>query len=145
MTDYQLQRGDRVNLRLKDQHTRTLIHVPFTYAGIALEFPTAPRDSFFVANSSYVAKATGSDAVGTFLIQTGPSPPNRIAKLVAAQVGIGATVRDITASRRDVSGSITSVEIAGLTRVELAFALVLAAAATGSVAGGARGRRRWQG
>lgn len=131
VTDYRLAPGDRINLRLLDSRTHRLIPVPFTYAGIALEFPTAPRDSFFIANAGYVAKATGSDAVGTFLIQTGASAPDRVAKVVAAKVGTSARVTDITMLRRDVSGSITSVELAGLTRVELSFALVLAAAATG--------------
>ena len=31
------------------------------YAGIAKEFPTAPRDSFLIANSDYIAARTGSD------------------------------------------------------------------------------------
>lgn len=131
VNDYQLRPGDRINLRLVDGRTRKLIGVPFTYAGIALEFPTAPRDSFFIANSAYLARTTGSAAVGTFLIQTPHGRPDQVAKLVAAQVGTSARVSDITTVRRDVSGSITSVELAGLTRVELGFALVLAAAATG--------------
>ncbi len=131
VTDYQLKRGDRINLRLVNGRTHQRIAVPFRYAGIALEFPTAPHDSFFVANAGYVAARTGSDAVGTFLIQTGASPPDGVAKLVAARVGTSARVTDITMQRRDVSGSITAVELAGLTRVELAFALALAAAATG--------------
>ena len=131
VTDYQLRKGDRVNLRLLDARTQKLIPVAFTYEGIALEFPTAPRDSFFVANAGYVARATGSPAVGTFLIQTDTSPPDRVAARVAAYVGTRARVTDITSVRRDVSGSITSVELTGLIRVELGFALILAAAATG--------------
>ncbi|MCY7302028.1 MAG: ABC transporter permease [Thermoleophilia bacterium] len=131
VTDYQLKPGDRVNLRLFDGRTRKLIPVPFTYAGIALEFPTAPRDSFFIANAKYVARTTGSNAVGTFLIQTGGVSPDRVARRVAAEVGTSARVTDITMQRRDISGSITSVEVAGLTRVELGFALLFGAAATG--------------
>ena len=38
---------------------------------MAKEFPTAPTDSFLVANQSYVARATCSDAVGAFLVQLG--------------------------------------------------------------------------
>ena len=131
VTDYQLHPGDTINLRLLDERTRELIPVPFTYAGIALEFPTAPKDSFFVANAGYVASATGSPTVGTFLIQTGQASPERVAARVAARLGTSARVTDITSVRRDVSGSITSVELTGLLRVELGFALVLASAATG--------------
>jgi len=128
--DYSIVPGDHIRVRVPDA-TGTLKTVEFTMAGIALEFPTAPRDSFFIANSAYLARTTGSAAVGTFLIQTPHGRPDQVAKLVAAQVGTGARVSDITTVRRDVSGSITSVELAGLTRVELGFALVLAAAATG--------------
>ena len=101
VTGYQLRPGDRINLRLLDGRTRKLTSVPFTYAGIVLEFPTAPKDSFFVANAGYVARVTGSNAVGTFLIQTGNSPPNDVANLVTAAVGTSARVTDITAQRRD--------------------------------------------
>lgn len=131
VTDYQLRRGGRINLRLLDERTQKLIAVPFTYEGIALEFPTAPRDSFFIANANYIARTTRSAAVGTFLIQTGTSRTDRVAAIVADKLGPGPRVTDISAVRRDVSGSITSVELTGLIRVELGFALVLAAAATG--------------
>ena len=46
---------------------------------MAKEFPTAPTDSFVVANAAYVARATGSDAVGTFLVQTDGSGPRAVA------------------------------------------------------------------
>ena len=52
--------------------------VPFHYAGVAKEFPTAPTDSFLVANADYVARATGSDAVGT-LPRRRPTAPARAA------------------------------------------------------------------
>ena len=129
--DYQLQPGDPINLRLVDGRTKKTIPVRFTYAGVALKFPSAPSDSFFVANASYIARTTGSAAVGTFLIQTGSASPAQVAKRVAAQVGASALVSDITSKRRKIAGSLTSVELAGLTRVELGFALLLVAAATG--------------
>ena len=62
--DFQLAPGGLVNLRLQDSRTKKLQTVPFHYAGIVTEFPTAPKDSFFVANADYVAQQTGSDAVG---------------------------------------------------------------------------------
>ncbi|MGY5050271.1 hypothetical protein ACWDE0_32435 [Streptomyces sp. 900105755] len=50
--------GDTVDLRIQDARTKSLRTVPFHYAGIAKEFPTAPKDSFFVANAAYIAQAT---------------------------------------------------------------------------------------
>ena len=131
--DFQLHPGDTLRLRVQDQRTQQFVTVPFHYAGIANEFPTAPRDSFLVANASYVAQMTGSDAVGAFLVETDHAAPRVVAARLRAAVGTAAHVTDITTSRRVVGSSLTAVDLAGLTRVELGFALVLAAASTGLV------------
>jgi putative ABC transport system permease protein len=131
--DFQLHPGDQLTLRLQDGRTKQFADVGFHYAGIAKEFPTAPRDSFLVANADYVAKMTGSDAVGTFLLDTGGSSPAAVAGRVRAVVGAQAQVTDLTTSRHVVGSSLTAVDLAGLTRLELGFALVLAAASTGLV------------
>jgi len=129
--DFQLEPGDNLVLRLQDGRTKQLKPVRFHYAGIAKEFPTAPHDSFMVANAAYVARMTGSDAVGAFLINTTGSSPPAVAARVRAAVGPGAQITDITSSRKVVGSSLTAVDLAGLTRIELGFALVLAASATG--------------
>jgi putative ABC transport system permease protein len=131
--DFQLSPGDTVNLRVQDARTKALRTVPFHYAGIVKEFPTAPKDSFFVANAAYVAKATGSDAVGAFLLDTGGSHQQQIAGHLRKQLGTVATVTDLTQTRGTVGTSLTSVDLAGLTRIELGFAVLLAAGAGGLV------------
>ncbi|MER7189511.1 FtsX-like permease family protein [Streptomyces flaveolus] len=131
--DFQLSPGDTVNLRIQDARTKALRTVPFHYAGIVKEFPTAPKDSFFVANAAYVAKTTGSDAVGAFLLDTGGSHQQQIAAQLRKQLGTGATVTDLTQTRGTVGTSLTSVDLAGLTRIELAFAVLLSAGAGGLV------------
>ncbi|MFJ2830747.1 FtsX-like permease family protein [Streptomyces sp. NPDC087263] len=133
VTDFQLSPGDTVRLRIQDAHTKSLRTVTFHYAGIAKEFPTAPKDSFFVANASYVARATGSDAVGAFLVDTGGTHQKQVAAQLGKQLGTGATVTDLTQTRGTVGTSLTSVDLAGLTRIELAFAVLLAAGAGGLV------------
>jgi putative ABC transport system permease protein len=131
--DYQLLPGDTVNLRLQDATSGQPIAVPFRYVGIVNEFPTAPKDSFFVANASYVAAQTHSDAVGAFLVDTGGRDVTTVAEQVRSLVGGAATVTDLAHTRSTVASSLTAVDLAGLTRVELGFALVLAAAAGGLV------------
>jgi putative ABC transport system permease protein len=141
--DFQLRPGDALRLRLQNGRTKRFATVPFRYAGVAKEFPTAPTDSFLVANAEYVARRTGSPAVGTFLLRTGGDSPARVAARVRRVVGTSAQLSDIETSRRVVGSNLTAVELAGLTRVELAFALVLAAAASGLTLGlGLRERRR---
>ena len=141
--DFQLQPGDLLRLRLQNGRTKKFTTVPFHYAGVAKEFPTAPTDSFLVANADYVAKKTGSDAVGAFLVQTDGTPPARVASGVRKVVGTSAQVTDIQTSRRVVGSNLTAVELSGLTKVELGFALILAAAASGLTLGlGLQERRR---
>ncbi len=131
--DFQLNSGDQVRLRLRDVRSTRLIEVPFRYVGVAKEFPTAPRDSFLVANADYVAQRTSSDAVGAFLVDTSGSSPRAVADRLRSRFGTSAAIADITSARKTVGTSLTAVDLAGLTRVELGFALVLAAAATGLV------------
>src|SRR5207253_278864 len=69
--------------------------------------------------------------------------PDAAAARLRAAAGPGATVTDIDENRRVVGSSLTAVDLRGLTRVELGYAVVLAAAATGLVLGmGFAARRR---
>ncbi|MCU1469304.1 MAG: hypothetical protein JWQ39_453 [Glaciihabitans sp.] len=131
--DFQLHPGELIKLRLQNASTQKLVTVNFHYVGVANEFPTAPKDSFFIANSDYVTRMTGDASVGSFLVNTGGQSTNAVAAGLRHKLGTSATVVPITAARSSVGSSLTSVDLAGLTRVELAFALVLAAAAGGLV------------
>ncbi len=127
--DYQLHPGDTLKLRMTDGRTHRPVTVPFRYIGVVAEFPTAPKDSFFVANAAYVAARTGSPAVGAFLIDTGGQHSSAVADRVRAALGTSATVTDIASVRGTVGSSLTAVDLTELTRVELAFGLLLAVAA----------------
>lgn len=141
--DFQLHPGDLVRLRLQDGATKQYRTVPFHYAGVAKEFPTAPTDSFLVANASYVARMTGSDAVGSFLVQTDGTSPATVAGRLRTRLGTSAQVTDIVNQRKVIGSNLTAVELSGLTRVELGFALALAIAASGLALGlGFQERRR---
>jgi putative ABC transport system permease protein len=131
--DFQLHPGDQLTLRLQDGRTKQYTNVAFHYVGVATEFPTAPKDSFLIANADYLTRMTGSGAIGAFLLDTGGHAPSAVADRVRAVVGTRASVADIETSRRVIGSSLTAVDLSGLTKVELGFALVLAAAATGLV------------
>ncbi|NYD42633.1 FtsX-like permease family protein [Nocardioides panaciterrulae] len=143
VNDFQLNLGDLIKLRLQDAHTHTYQSVTFHYVGIVNEFPTAPKDSFLVANADYVAQQTGSAAVGTFLVNTNGHDVSAVADRVRAVVGTTGRVGTIRDARGLVGSSLTSVDLGHLTRLELSFALVIAAAAGGLVIGlGLAERRR---
>jgi putative ABC transport system permease protein len=141
--DYQLQVGDPVKLRLLDGRTNRLTTVPFRYVGVVNEFPTAPKDSFFVADAAYITARTGNDTAGAFLVDTGGQNTTAVAQRLQTLLGPTATVTDISSTRQIIGSSLTAVDLTGLTRVELTFALILAAAAGGLVLGlGLAERRR---
>lgn len=131
VTDFQLRLGDTVNLRLTDRATGAYRPIAFRFVGVVKEFPTAPKDSFIVANAGYLAAQSHSDAVGEFLVNAGGADPAALAGRVRALVGTSATVTDVTSTTRTIGSSLSSIGLGGLTKVELAFALVLAAGATG--------------
>ncbi len=132
--DFQLTLGDTVRLRLQFASDGAYHVIPFTFVGIAREFPTAPHDSFVVANAAYVATTTRTDSVQTLLVRTTRSPT-----LVAGEVrsllgpSSGATVQDIVTQQRVTLSSLTAVDLQGLTRLELSYALLIAAACSGLV------------
>jgi putative ABC transport system permease protein len=132
--DFQLHPGNTVRLRLQFASDHAYHVVPFVYVGVAREFPTAPHDSFFVTNANYVVQTTGSAASQTLLIRTDTSPPV-VATSVRSLLGpaSGATVQDIVTQERITLSGLTAIDLAGLTRLELAFAIVLAAGASGLV------------
>jgi putative ABC transport system permease protein len=130
--DFQLQLGDTLRLRL--QGTDHAYHeVAFHYVGVAREFPTAPHDSFLVANAAYVAKATGVPGAETLLVKTTASSPVAVAARIRSALGpvSGVTVRDLQSELKITLSALTAIDLSGLTRLELFFAVVMGAAASG--------------
>jgi putative ABC transport system permease protein len=79
---------DPVNLRLQFTSDHAYHIVPFHIVGIVREFPTAPKDSFFVTNASYVAEATGNPNSEVILLHAAQSPET-LAAAVSGALGSG--------------------------------------------------------
>ncbi len=142
--DFQLNPGDRLNLRLQFARDHRYHVLPFTFIGVVREFPTAPRDSFLVANLSYIGRVTGNPNAEVVLLRVKGD-----IKRVAAQARTiaralpGATVSDINSAQRTISSSLTAVDLRGLSWLELSFGVILLAAVTGlTLALGIAERRR---
>ncbi|MBV9354291.1 MAG: ABC transporter permease, partial [Chloroflexi bacterium] len=132
--DYQLQPGDVVNLRLQRASDQQYHLVPFRFLGVVREFPTAPKDSFLVANASYVAQQTATPAVEIVLLRTSGDSAAVAARAQALVTPLaGVRVTDLTSTQRSLSSSLTAIDLRGLTRLELAFAVLLIAAAAGLI------------
>ena len=125
VVDFQLQPGDTLNLRLQNATDHQYHVIPFKFVGIAREFPTAPHDSFLVANAAFVANATGAAGSEVVLIKTAGDPDvlsTSIKPLVADLPG--ARVTSINEAQHLIASSLTAVDLKGLTNLELTFAIL---------------------
>ncbi len=132
--DFQLQPGDRLNLRLQNALDHQYHEVPFHFVGVVREFPTAPKDSFLVANASYIARQTGIGAAETVLLRTSGDPvavASRARQVAGSLPGVRIT--DINSTQKIISSSLTAVDLRGLTRLELVFAVLLGSMSTGLI------------
>jgi putative ABC transport system permease protein len=130
--DFQLQQGDMINLRLMDARDHQYHPVPFKFIGVAREFPTAPKDSFLVANARYVAEKTGS-AASEYVLMRAKGGPAKLAAQASSVVAHDPSMKitDIGQAAHLIGSSLTAVDLAGLTTIELVFAVMMAAAAGG--------------
>jgi putative ABC transport system permease protein len=135
VNDFQLHPGDALNLRLQSAVDHQYHVAPFTFIGVVREFPTAPKDSFLVANAAYVARVTGSDAHEVVLARASdPAATAHALKSVLAS-DPALKVTELGEVRSLISSSLTAVSLSGLTNIELAFGLMLIGAAAGLVVG----------
>lgn len=129
ITDYSLGVGDLLRLRVLDHHSGKFRIVPFHVVGTVQEFPSAPRDSFMVANLAYLQKADRAGGPNVVFINAGEDPAAVAARVATATKGFGVSVKDIRRQSAQTVSSITTVDLTGISRLEQAFAIVLAAAA----------------
>jgi putative ABC transport system permease protein len=136
VSDFQLQPGDTLNLRLQSAADHQYHVVPFRFVGVAREFPTAPRDSFLVANADYVAEKTGDAAAEIVLMRASgdPEPVATAARKVFVDAP-GVRVTSVGETQRLISSSLTAIELRGLTTLELTFAVAAVVAAAGLLFG----------
>jgi putative ABC transport system permease protein len=140
--DYQLHVGDLVRLRLSVGQSGYQA-VPFHVVGQISEFPTAPKDSFIVANRAYIRSATRSSAVSSYLVAS--SDPTKTAAWLVTAMGTGWHVQDITSARQSVvtASGLAATDLSALGHLELGFSLVFAFACSGLALGlGIAERRR---
>ena len=131
---YLLTPGTLVRLRLQFASDHRYHVVPFHFVGVVREFPTAPHDSFFITNASYIAQVTGDASAQILLIHTNVAPPG-VARAITPMVPplSGISVRSVDQQLTATLTGLSAIDLSGLTRLELTLALLLAAAASGIV------------
>ena len=129
ITDYSLSLGDLLRLRVLDNRSGRFRIVPFHVVGIVQEFPSAPKDSFMVANLNYLHQVTHDPGPNVVFVRAVGDPRMLARRVAAATSAFGVSVKDIRAQTAQTVSSITTVDLRGISRIEEAFVLVLAAAA----------------
>jgi putative ABC transport system permease protein len=129
ITDYSLWPGDLLRLRVLDQASGRFRIAPFHVVGIVQEFPAAPKDSFMVANLSYLEHVTHGDGPNVVFVRSKGDPSSLARRIGAATRAEGTSVKDVRQQTAQTVSSITTVDLRGISRIEEAFLLVLVAAA----------------
>ncbi|MBV9097370.1 MAG: ABC transporter permease, partial [Frankiaceae bacterium] len=127
--DYQLRPGDTVRLRLQSGAAQVYRPITFRVVGRVAEWPTAPKDSFIIANSAFVAQATGGTGATTLLIAS--PDPAATAGWLRSRAGASIPITDTTSASASVTtaSGLAATDLGGLARLELGFGVLLAVAA----------------
>jgi putative ABC transport system permease protein len=141
INDYSLHPGDLLRLRVLDQSTGRFRIAPFHVIGTVQEFPSAPRDSFMVANLSYLNQLTHSGPNVVFA-RTSGSPAAVASRVAEATAPLGTEVKNLDQQMAQTVTSITNVDLTGISHLEEVFAIVLVAAAMAIFVLGAVAERR---
>jgi putative ABC transport system permease protein len=131
ITDYSLNLGDLLRLRVLDHRTGRFKVAPFHVVGIVQEFPSAPKDSFMVATISYLDRLTHDPGPNVLFVRASGDPGSLARRVASATASSGTSVKDIQGQTAQTVSAITTVDLRGITRIEEAFVVALAAAAMG--------------
>jgi putative ABC transport system permease protein len=131
ITDFSLNTGDLLKLRVLDRATGKFRTVPFHVVGVVQEFPSAPKDSFMVANLSYLQAAGHGTGPNVVFAKTDGGVTGVAHRVAAATKNDGTEVKNIDQQTAQTVSSITTVNLTGISQIERAFVILLAAAAMG--------------
>jgi putative ABC transport system permease protein len=119
--EYSIVPGDHLRIRVPDA-SGALQEVQFQMAGIALEFPTAPKDAFLVANLDYVAAQVHDPRISFVLARTSGDGDTAA---IAQRLGDGWRVDGLDSVTARLANSITSVDLEALVLIDVLFALLI--------------------
>jgi putative ABC transport system permease protein len=131
ISDYSLRMGDLLKLRVLDRARGAFRIAPFHVVGVVQEFPSAPKDSFMVANLAYLERVTHGPGPNVVFVKASGDPTGLSRRIAAATHSDGTIVKNIRQQTLQTVTSITTVDLTGISRIEEAFAIALAAAAMG--------------
>jgi putative ABC transport system permease protein len=93
ITDYSLNVGDLLRLRVLDRRRGHFRIAPFHVVGIVQEFPSAPKDSFMVANLAYLRQLTHDPGPNVVFVRAAGDPGALAHRVASATSRFGVTVK----------------------------------------------------
>ncbi|MGY2895840.1 FtsX-like permease family protein [Deinococcus sp. UYEF24] len=123
--------GDPVLMRLYNPQTAQYVQVKTKAVGIYTYFPTSSQDWEFVLNRAFFTQATGTVGADLFLVKT-PDPAG-VTGRIQSTLGQALSLKvdtTLTATKVDES-SLTSLNLAGLGRLEQLYTALIVAASLG--------------
>jgi putative ABC transport system permease protein len=129
ISDYSLRLGDLLRLRVLDHASGRFRVAPFHVVGIVQEFPAAPKDSFMVTNLDYLQRMTHDFGPNIVFVRAAGDPVSLARAVAETTRTLGVSVKDIRQQTAQTVSSITTVDLRGISRIEEAFVLLLAATA----------------
>ena len=142
ITDYSLKIGELLRLRVLDHSSGKFRIVPFHVVGSVQEFPSAPKDSFMVANLAYLSAAARDGGPNAVFARVAGDPITVAQRIAAATSADGTSVRNIREQTQQTVSSITAVDLNGIAKIESFFAVLLGAGAMGLFVALGLGERR---
>src|SRR2546430_6098099 len=127
--DYSVGRGDLLRLRVLDHATGRFRVVDFHVAGVVQEFPSAPKDSFMVANLPYLSASDHGGGSNVVFARVHGDPAVVARRVTAATRTAGTQVRNIRQQAAQTGSAITTIDLSGIAAIERAFVIVLRSAA----------------
>jgi putative ABC transport system permease protein len=127
--DYSLRLGDLLRLRVLDHSSGRFRIAPFHVVGVVQEFPAAPKDSCMVTNLDYLRRMTHDLGPNLVFVRASGDPAGLARTVAGATRTFGISVKDIRQQAAQTVSSITTVDLRGISRIEEAFVLLLAATA----------------
>ena len=129
ITDFSLRPGDLLKLRVLDQGSGSFRVVPFHVVGVVQEFPSAPKDSFMVTNLAYLQAASHGTGPNIVFAKASGDPTALAKRVASATKSDGTKVENIDHQTAQTVSSITTVDLTGISHIEEAFVILLAAGA----------------
>lgn len=121
--------GDPVLLRLYNRLTNEYKDVQATTVGLFVYFPTSAYDSDFILNRNFMIESSGNPAMDYFLLKTNGS--SATIKEVSAELAakyknvMPVRISNIETVVKAESSSLTSLNLGGLSRMELFYTLLV--------------------